>query len=248
MASQFSIISPKAQIGDNVTIGDFVKIHDNVILGDNCIIEDYCELGVENGLCSGAPLIIGANAHIRSKTILYADTLIGDHFVTGHHATIREKCQIGRNVQIGTLGDVQNECIIGDYVKMQSNAYIAHKSQIGNYVWIFPHVVLTNDPHPPSNTLQGCIIDDFAAIGAMSVLLPGIKIGKDSLVAAHSTVTKDVDDERIVIGSPAKDAGHVSRIKLTDNPEKPAYPWRKHFHRGYAAEDVEKWMNEIANG
>ena len=68
----------------------------------------------------------------------------------------------------------------------------------------YPYVVLTNDPHPPSDVLQGVTVKDYAVIATMSVLLPGINVGPHSLVAAHSLVNKDVPEGQVVGGSPAK--------------------------------------------
>jgi acetyltransferase-like isoleucine patch superfamily enzyme len=70
---------------------------------------------------------------------------------------------------------------------------VGQKSKLGKYVWLFPYVVLTNDPHPPSNTLIGVQIDDFAAVATKTVVLPGVKIGKHTLVGAHSLVREDVE-------------------------------------------------------
>jgi UDP-3-O-[3-hydroxymyristoyl] glucosamine N-acyltransferase len=69
------------------------------------------------------------------------------------------------------LSDLQGHCEIGDYVRFHSNVHIGQKSKIGNFVWIFPYVVLTNDPYPPSNNLVGVTVHDFAAIATMSVIL-----------------------------------------------------------------------------
>ena len=66
-----SLISEKAEIGENVCIGAFSIIHDNVVIHSNTIIESYCELGVSNHLSQGEKLIIGAESHIRSRSTFY---------------------------------------------------------------------------------------------------------------------------------------------------------------------------------
>lgn len=70
-----------------------------------------------------------------------------------------KKVIAGKNLQIGTLSDLQGHCEIGDYVRLHSNVHI--KSVPGNFVWIFPYVVLTNDPYPPSDSLVGVTVQDF---------------------------------------------------------------------------------------
>lgn len=241
---QFSIISKKAQIGINVTIGDFVTIHDNVVIGDNCIIESYTELGVPNHLSNGDNLIIGKNSHIRSHSIFYEGSIFGDGLITGHRVTVREKTSAGKGFQIGTLSDIQGHCNIGDYVRTHSNVHIGQHSEIGNFVWIFPYVVLTNDPHPPSNVMLGVTLDDFAVIATMSVILPGAHIAKGVLVGAHSSISGKTEEDMIYSGSPAKCIGPTSKLKLRDGSRKPAYPWRKHFTRGYPKHIVDSWNKE----
>jgi len=236
-----AIVSEKAQIGENVTIGQFTTIYDNVIIESNTTIEGYCEIGVDNHLSSGEPLLIGKNSHIRSQSIFYEGSSFGERLVTGHRVTVREKTMAGKNLQIGTLSDIQGDCSIGDYVRFHSNVHIGQKSQIGSYVWIYPYVVLTNDPHPPSETLLGVTVKDFAVIATMSVVLPNVTIGKGSLISAHSSVGQDTDDDTLYKGSPAVKVCANSRIKLKDGTKRPAYPWVMHFTRGYPDEMIEFW-------
>ncbi len=235
-----SIVSEKATIGSNVTIGPFSIIYDNVIIGDNSIIEGYCEIGVSNHLSGGENLIIGSGAHIRSHSIFYEGSTFGESLITGHRVTVREKVSAGKNLQIGTLSDLQGHCTIGDYVRLHSNVHIGQKSLIGNFVWIFPYVVLTNDPHPPSTTLVGVTVEDFAVIATMSVILPGAKIACGCLVGAHSSLKGETEEDMVYAGSPAKKICPTSKIQLS-NGEGSAYPWRQHFKRGYPEDITSQW-------
>jgi len=239
-----AIISKQAKIGNNVTIGPFTVIYDNVEISDNVIIEGFCELGVTNHLSEGAILFIGKNSHIRSHSIFYEGSSFEENLVTGHRVTVREKTLAGKNFQIGTLCDIQGHCEIGDYVRFHSNVHIGQKSKIGNFVWIFPYAVLTNDPHPPSNVLKGVEIGDFSVIATMSIIMPGVKIAEKCLVGAHSMVTKNTESNMVYSGSPAKKVCLTSKIRLQDGSRQPAYPWTKHFSRGYPEEIVSKWEND----
>lgn len=234
-----AITSTKAKIGNNVEIGPSTIIYDNVVIGDNSVIGAFCELGVANHLSQGSPLIIGQNANIRSHSIFYEGSTFAEGLTTGHRVTVREKVFAGKNLQIGTLSDLQGHCEIGDYVRFHSNVHIGQKSKIGNFVWIFPYVVLTNDPYPPSDSLVGVTVQDFAAIATMSVILPGATIAEGCLIGAHSTVKGTTEPHSIYVGSPAKNVGSTSKIKL-ENGE-PAYPWTTHFKRGYPTDITDKW-------
>ncbi len=242
-----AIVSSKAHLGKGVRIGAFASIYDNVIVENNCSIGAYSELGVPSSLSDGSPLLIGADSNIRSHSIFYEGSQFGPALVTGHRVTVRERTIAGKNLQIGTLSDIQGHCEIGDYVRFHSNVHIGQKSKIGNFVWIFPYVVLTNDPHPPSEVLIGAIVEDYAAIATMSVILPGVTIGSGALVGAHSSVTRDVAPNTVVAGAPAKFLCAASKIKLKNIPHESAYPWRRHFHRGYPQEVVERWKEEFFN-
>lgn len=243
MIDNFAVVSSKAKIGKNVKIGAFTTIHDNVIIGDNCIIESYCEIGVANHLSNGDNLIIGNDSYIRSHSIFYEASVFGDNLTTGHRVTVRERTKAGKNLQIGTLSDIQGHCQIGDYVRFHSNVHIGQKSKIGNFVWVFPYVVLTNDPHPPSEILLGVTIEDYAVIATMSVVLPGAVVATGCLIGAHSSVKGFTDPDMVYAGSPAKKICPTSKIKLQDGSGD-AYPWRNHFHRGYPDEVIEKWISK----
>lgn len=237
-------IHPSALVGENVTIGQNVTIgaksivYDNVVIGDDTFIGPDCIIGEPNVAIHderdsyvNPVLQIGAGSLIRSGSIIYAGSTFGENFECGHRVTIREQAQIGHHVRIGTLSDIQGHCSIGNYVRLHSNVHVGHKSTIKDYVWIFPYVVLTNDPHPPSNTLVGVTIEKFAVVATMSVVLPGVTIGKDALVGASTLVRADVPAEAVVVGNPGKQVASVRDIKSKFDGQ-PVYPWRETFDRG----------------
>jgi acyl-[acyl carrier protein]--UDP-N-acetylglucosamine O-acyltransferase len=232
-----AIIAEGARLGRNVTVGAHTIVYENVHIGDDTVIGPHSILGEPlasfyvGETDSHPPLEIGRASLIRSHSILYAGSSIGEQFQCGHRVTIREGTRIGSNVRVGTLSDIQGDCSLGDYVRLHSNVHIGQKSQIGNYVWIFPYTVLTNDPHPPSEILDGVIVEDFAVIATMVVVLPGVRIGRDALVGAMSMVRRDVEAESVVVGNPAKPVTTVREIKSRESGES-VYPWREHFERG----------------
>ncbi|WP_082629665.1 N-acetyltransferase [Pseudomonas paralactis] len=241
-----AIIDPDAKIGSNVKIGPYSIVHKNVTIGDDTEIGAYCEIGLPTKLANGRPLIIGKASIIRSHCVFYEGSSFGDNLTTGHRVTIRELTTAGAGFQIGTLGDIQGHCEIGNYVKCHSNVHIGQHSTIENYVWIFPYVVLTNDPHPPSEIMSGVKIEEFSVIATMSVILPGVTVKRGALVGAHSSVSRDVAQDTVVAGSPAKLICNTSKIKLKDGSGESAYPWRRHFHRGYPKDIVSKWIEEFS--
>jgi acetyltransferase-like isoleucine patch superfamily enzyme len=245
-------ISPKAKIGNNVKIGDNTSIYDNVIIGDNTIISDNCTIGeplgeyyAKESEYSNPPTLIGSDSLIRSYTIIYAGSTFGDGFSTGHRVTIRENTKFGLGGRVGTVSDIQGNCVFGDHCWLHSNVHIGQGSTIGNFVFIYPYVVFTNDPTPPSNICIGPTVGDYSQIAVFSVLLPGVKIGKHALVGAGSIVGKDVEDYTLVLGNPAKPIKDVRDIKSRETGES-HYPWPNRFERGmpWAGIGFEKWLNE----
>jgi acyl-[acyl carrier protein]--UDP-N-acetylglucosamine O-acyltransferase len=240
-----SYVDPQAKLGNDVEVGPFCVVHGNVEIGDRTIISAYCEIGLPTNLGNGSPLLLQADSLIRSHSIFYESSSFGPRLVTGHRVTVREHTVAGDCFQIGTLTEIQGDCEIGDHVRFQSGVFVGKKTKIGNFVWILPHVILANDPTPPSNTLLGCVIEDYASISAMAVILPGVNVGKGSLVAAHACVNRDVPAHMVVAGVPAHVIGEAESIKLRDGSNDSAYPWTQHFHRGYPDEVVKGWLTGI---
>lgn len=244
-------ISPKAKIGNNVRIGDNTTIYDNVEIADNTVICNDCVIGeplneyYTNPNYENPITKIGSGSLIRSHSILYAGSTFGNDFSTGHRVTIRENMIFGEGCRIGTLCDIQGHSTFGDHCWLHSNVHIGQQSKIGNFVFIYPYVVFTNDPTPPSDICKGPIVDDYSQIAVFSVLLPGVKIGKHCLVGAGSIVSKDVDDYQLVLGNPAKVVKDVREIKDRKTGES-HYPWPNRFERGMPWEGIgfEEWCSK----
>lgn len=234
-------VSPFAEIGDNVSIGANTIIHANVVIGNNSTIGAFCELGVETPLGDKSPLVIGEQSLIRSNSVFYESSSLGRGLVTGHNVIVRENTVAGCNFQIGTNSEIQGDCKIGNYVRFQSSVFVGKRTIINDFVWVLPGVVFTNDPTPPSETLIGATVDDYACISAGALILPGIKVGKSSLVGAAACVTKDVPEGKVVVGNPAKVLKDTTEIQLKDGTKRPAYPWTNHFERGYPENITSEW-------
>ncbi len=242
-------VSPSAhicegvRIGSNVVIEDDVYIDNDVIIRDNvyikkksfigarCILGEYTSDFFKTHTMGSHELIIGENALIRSESIIYTDCIIGTHFSTGHRVTIREQSKIGSHVRIGTLSDIQGHCVIEDYASLHSNVHIGQASHVGKYTWIYPYVVLTNDPNPPSVKEEGVTVEDFAVVATGSIVLPGKRIGRDALVGAGAIVTRNVPEGKVFVGNPARELCDAAKI-IDRETGKPMYPWRYNFDRG----------------
>lgn len=242
-----AFLNAKASVAPDVHIGPFCLVDDAVELAPGVRIGAYCEIGVTAHDGRAGPLRIGADALIRSHSVIYRGSTFGERLETGHRVTLREGTRVGSDVRIGTLCDVQGDCEIGDYARLHSGVFVAKGSVIGRFVWLMPHVVLTNDPTPPSEHHRGCTIEDYAVVSAGALVMPGVTVGKGALVAAKACVTRDVPPGMVAVGVPARIVGPTSAIGLRGGDGGPAYPWTRHFERGYPPEVVQRWREEARN-
>jgi len=167
-------------------------------------------------------LRIGTGACIRSSSVLYAGSSIGDFLSTGHHVVIREENTIGDHVSIWGNSTVDYGCTIGDRVKIHTCVYVAQFTVLQEDVFLAPGVVIANDPHPGCPRARDCMrgptIDRGAKIGVNATLLPFISIGEMALIGAGSVVTRDIPPRAVAYGNPARVVGTIDDLTCIVDP------------------------------
>jgi len=216
----FTAIGKGVKIESDVYISKGVKIYGNALvhseayIGENFIIghPQKADLTANNKNKKEitdfeSPLItIGKECTIRAGSIIYSEVIIGENCQTGHNVMIREKTSIGNNTLVGTNTIIDGNVVIGNKVSIQTGVYIPLYSKIGNNVFMGPYSKLTNDKYMMRKEfdLNGPKIEDYVSLGANSVIMPGITLKRGTIVGAGSVVTKNTEENDIVVGNPAK--------------------------------------------
>jgi UDP-2-acetamido-3-amino-2,3-dideoxy-glucuronate N-acetyltransferase len=137
-----------------------------------------------------------------------AECALGTGTKVWQFVVILKGAKIGRDCNLCAHVLIEGDVVIGDRVTIKSGVQIWNGTIIGNDVFIGPNVTFTNDKYPKSRQyperFMSTIIEDGASIGANSVILPGIRIGKEARVGAGAVVTKDVPSGTVVVGNPAR--------------------------------------------
>jgi len=166
------------------------------------------------------PLRIGDHAIIRSGSILYTDSTIGNRFQCGHQVLIRAEVTIGDRCVIHHKCTVEGRLRIGNGVKIMAHVYLPSTTVIGDMVFIGPNTTFLNDRYPMRRAapVEGPQIEEHVSIGGGVTVCPGVRIGRNSVIGAGSVVAKDVPPDTLAYGVPAR------HFPLPENLEKGNLP------------------------
>lgn len=177
--NKLSIVSDKAKVDESVSIGRFCIIEDDVEIESGAVIEDYAMI------LKGSK--IGKNTKIGTYTKVGLNVVIGANCSFTSYCEIRDNCRLGDHVIMGSRGTLSANTIVEDDVVMK-------------YAF-----VVTDTPDLTKNDLKSVgRLKKGSRFGASVVIMPAVTIGENSEIGACSQVRKDVPDNQVWFGIPAK--------------------------------------------
>lgn len=202
----------------------------NIQLGTGTVVDPFAIVGyvpasLKDENCS---LTVGKDSIIRSYTIVYVNSSIDDCLQTGHYTLIRENNVLGTYCKVGTGTELGPGNNIGSNVMIHGGCFL-EMALVGNNVFIGPNTVLLDDPHPPCPRYKECVggvtLEDYVRIGGNCTLLPGITIGRNSLMGGGSVVTGDVPPNSVICGNPAKVVKEIHELTCVKEFYQKPYEW-----------------------
>lgn len=182
-----AIVSPRAELGEDVQIGPYAIIGDDVILHDRVRVAAHC--------------VIEGPTEIGEETVIFPFASIGQipqdlkykgersRVVIGRRNRIREYVTIHRGTEGG--GGIT---VIGDDNLLMVQAHVAHDCRVGN------HVIMANGASLAGHVL----VEDHATLGAYVGVHQFCRIGKYAFVGAYAVVVKDVLPYSLCAGNHAR--------------------------------------------
>lgn len=228
---EFCVIGAGVVLGKGCRVGHHVVIHEDTVVGDHVRIDDHASLGKRPMKAANSattkdqelpPLSVGDLCIVGTGVVLYRGAAIDPKVLMADLCTVRENVTIGRGTIVGRGVTVENFCTVGRFCKLESECYLTAYSTLEDRVFIAPGVVTSNDnfvgrTQERFKHFKGVTVRKGGRVGAGTVTLPGVVIAEDALIAAGSTVTRDVPARTIMLGQPAKRLRDVPAEQLLEN-------------------------------
>jgi len=187
---------------------------------------------------------ISEQFYVNEYAVVDKNVEIGEGTKIWHFSHIQSGARIGKNCVFGQNVNVGNNVIIGNNCKVQNNVSIYEGVTLEDYVFCGPSMVFTNIldprckyPQVGSDFYIKTLVKEGASLGANCTIVCGNVIGFSAIVGASATVTRDVPDFALVIGTPAKIVGWVSEAGRKLNFDDEGYAYCEKSNKKYKFEN-----------
>jgi acetyltransferase-like isoleucine patch superfamily enzyme len=137
---------------------------------------------------------------------------IGSETLVWQNSIILPEARIGNRCNINAFCFIENDVIIGDDVTVKCGVSIWDGITVEDSVHIGPNVAFTNDLYPRSKhsfKISRTVVKRGVSIGANATIIAGITIGEFAMIGAGSVVTKNIPNNTLWIGNPARQTSFV---------------------------------------
>lgn len=228
---EYTVIEDGVQIGRRCEISHNVVIHAGTVIGDDVRIDSGSVVGKQPMRSRNSattresvvpPARIGNGTMIGANSVVYAGCELGESVLVADLATVREDVTVGDFTIVGRGVSIENHCTVGRYCKLETNVYVTAYSTIEDRVFLAPGALTSNDNYMGRTEerfkhFKGATIRRGGRIGVGAVLLPGVEIEPDAVVAAGAVQTRTAQSDTIYAGVPAKPFRDVPEEQKLDN-------------------------------
>ncbi len=159
-------------------------------------------------------------AHL--SAVIDPGAVIGDGTRIWHFCHVSPGARIGSDCVLGQNVFVSGKAVIGDRCKIQNNVSLYDAVELEDGVFCGPSMVFTNVANPRAlverkTEFKHTLVKRGATIGANATILSGITIDSYAFIGAGAVVTRDVPNNALVVGNPARRTGWMCGcgVKLT---------------------------------
>lgn len=150
------------------------------------------------------------DAFVHARADVASDVEIGAGTKIWQFVVVLAGARLGRNCNICAHVLIEGDVVVGNNVTVKPGVQLWNGMRIGDDVFVGPNVTFSNDRLPRSGNrefqLEPTVLREGCSIGAGAVLLPGVTIGRGAMVGAGAVVTRDVAENTVVMGNPARPA------------------------------------------
>lgn len=203
-----SQISHGVRIYPGTRLGSEVTVLENTVIGRPTLLPPGSDL-VKRKLADKVPgTVIGDGTVIGASVVIYRAVMLGLRNIICDLSSIREYCAFGDDILIGRGVMVQIKTKIGNRTKIMDSCHLPGDMEIESDVFMSAQVSGASENSlgrsEKLGSWSGPYICKGAYIGVGAILLPGIRVGAHSVVAAGALASKDVPDGALVMGLPAR--------------------------------------------